>query len=107
MWLLHNFLHPVMRLQRIWYRADGRLARTYDLPRPALGRLCLTAALEPQRQAALIQLRQPTSPLELHNQVHSLLDRLSRLPRARPGKTQESTAPSSIRVMPSSPAFLQ
>jgi hypothetical protein len=89
MWLLHNFFHPVMRLERKWHHADGRLARTYDIPQPALDRLCLTAALEPQRQAALLQLRQVTNPLELRNEVHALLDRLSRLPNAKPGRTQD------------------
>lgn len=89
MWLLHNFFHPVMRLERKWHHADGRLARTYDIPQPALDRLCLTPALEPQHRAALIQLRQVTNPLELRNEVHALLDRLSRLPKAKPGKTQD------------------
>jgi hypothetical protein len=89
MWLLHNFFHPVMRLQHKRHLADGRLIRSYDAAQPALDRLCLTGALEPPHQADLLQLRQGTNPLELRNEIHALLDRLSRLPNARPGKPQD------------------
>jgi len=89
MWLLHNFFHPVMRLQDKRCRADGTLARSYDRPQPALDRLCSTAILDPTRQATLAQLRQATNPLLLRNDVHSLIDRLVRLPNARAGKPQD------------------
>ena len=86
MWLLHNFFHPVMRQQ-----ADpGRTAlRRYDFPVPAFDRLCEAAALPPDRQAALADLRQATNPLKLRDEVHALLDRLSRLPSAKPAKPQD------------------
>jgi len=82
MWLLHNFFHPVMR------QATHR-SRSYDQPRPPFERLCATAAIPTQRQATLADLRQATNPLALRDEVHSLLDRLSRLPAARPGKPQD------------------
>ena len=86
MWLLHNFFHPVMRQQS----DPGRTAlRRYDRPAPAFDRLCEAAALPPDRQTALADLRQATNPLQLRNEIHALLDRLSRLPNARPGKPQD------------------
>ena len=36
--------------------------------------------------ATLADLRQATNPLQFRNEVHSLIDRLSRLPNARPGR---------------------
>lgn len=89
MWLLHNFFHPVMRLQHKRYRADGSPARSYDHPRPAFDRLCASHVLDPARQAALADIRRTTNPLLLRNRVHTLIDRLSRSPNARPGKPQD------------------
>jgi hypothetical protein len=82
MWLLHNFFHPVMR------QATHR-PRSYDQPRTPFERLRATAAIPTQRQATLADLHQATNPLALRDEVHSLLDRLSRLPAARPGKAQD------------------
>ena len=85
MWLLHNFFHPVMR-----QRPDpAPTARRYDLPQPAFDRLCQTPALPAGRQALLADLRQATNPLKLREEVHALLDRLSRLPNAKPAKPQD------------------
>jgi len=85
MWLLHNFFHPVMR-----QRPDpAPTARRYDLPRPAFDRLCQTPALPAGRQALLTDLRQATNALKLRDEVHALLDRLSRLPNAKPAKPQD------------------
>ena len=89
MWLLHNFFHPVMRLQDKWHRADGVLARSYDRARPPLDRLFATSALDPDQHRALANLRQATNPLQLRNEVHALLDRLARLPKAKSGKPQD------------------
>ena len=89
MWLLHNFFHPVMRLHSKWHRADGTLARSYDQPQPAFDRLCSTATVPIERQAALADLRRATNPLHLRNEVHALLDRLVRLPNARAGRPQD------------------
>lgn len=89
MWLLHNFFHPVMRLQDKRHRADGTLARSYDRPQPALDRLLAAASLDLQRVTALGDLRRATNPLELRNQIHDLLDRLDRLPKARLGSSQD------------------
>ena len=88
LWLLHNFFHPVMRLQHKRHRADGTLARSYDTPQPAFDRLGSTSAVDPDRQRALADLRQATNPLQLRNETHALIDRLSRLPNAKPGKPQ-------------------
>jgi len=86
MWLLHNFFHPVMRQQGDPHRTA---VRHYDRPVPAFDRLSATAMLPPERQAALASLRLATNPLQLRNEVHSLLDRLGHLPNARPGKPQD------------------
>ncbi len=87
MWLLHNFFHPVMRQRPGPTPTTGR---HYDLPLPALDRLCLTSALPADRQAALADLRQATNPLKLRDEVHGLLDRLSRLPKAKPSRPQDA-----------------
>jgi hypothetical protein len=86
MWLLHNFFHPVMRQQG---DVHPTAVRHYDRPVPAFDRLSATAMLPPERQEALASLRLATNPLQLRNEVHSLLDRLSHLPNARPGKPQD------------------
>jgi len=86
MWLLHNFFHPVMRQQGDPHRTT---VRHYDRPVPAFDRLSATTMLPPERQAALASLRLATNPLQLRNEVHSLLDRLGHLPNARPGKPQD------------------
>ena len=85
MWLLHNFFHPVMR-QQVEPHPPG--LRRYDHPRPAFDRLAATGLLDPHPRDALNHLRQTTNPLQLRNEVHVLLDRLSRLPNARPTKPQ-------------------
>lgn len=86
MWLLHNFFHPVMRQQT----DPARTAlRRYDRPVPAFDRLSVTGILPPDRQATLADLRRVTNPLDLRNEVHMLLDRLSRLPNAKPGRPQD------------------
>ena len=86
MWLLHNFFHPVMRQQGDPHRTA---VRHYDRPLPAFDRLSATTILPPERQAALADLRQTTNPLELRNEVHALLDRLGRLPKAKPANPQD------------------
>lgn len=86
MWLLHNFFHPVMRQQ---HHPDRTAVRRYDRPTSAFDRLSVTGILPPDRQAALADLRQATNPLHLRNEVHLLLDRLSRLPNAKLGRAQD------------------
>jgi hypothetical protein len=86
MWLLHNFFHPVMRRQD---NGGPTTPRGFDRPMPAFDRLCACNGLSADRREALANLRQTTNPLELHNQVHDLLDRLDRLPRANPHSTQD------------------
>ncbi|MGH2605162.1 MAG: hypothetical protein ACRDG5_01095 [Anaerolineales bacterium] len=46
-------------------------------------------ALDPPREPTLAELRSTTNPLQLRNEVHTLLDRLSRLPNARAGRPQD------------------
>lgn len=90
MWLLHNFFHPVMRQQpALAARPGNGSPRSYDRPQPAFDRLCATPALPPAQQLALANLRSTTNPLQLRNEVHALLDRLSRLPNARAGRPQD------------------
>ncbi|MGH2605725.1 MAG: integrase [Anaerolineales bacterium] len=90
MWLLHNFFHPVMRQQPAPAARPGNgLSRSYDRPQPAFDRLCAATALDPQREPTLAELRSTTNPLQLRNEVHTLLDRISRLPNARAGRPQD------------------
>jgi hypothetical protein len=89
MWLLHNFFHPVMRLQANSHDPGQTARRSYDLPQPALDRLCATKAIDGLRRQDLLSTRQEINPLQLRNQVHALIDRLARLPKARPGKPQD------------------
>jgi hypothetical protein len=86
MWLLHNFFHPVMRQQSAPTQSG---LRRYDHPSPAFDRLCQGGVLPADRLAALVELRRQTNPLELREEVHALLDRLSRLPGAKPSRTQD------------------
>lgn len=86
MWILHNFFHPVMRQLA---DPDQATLRRYDRPLPAFDRLCQTAVLPPDRQVLLANLRRATNPLKLRDEVHVLLDRLSRLPQAKSTKPQD------------------
>jgi hypothetical protein len=86
MWLLHNFFHPVMRRQDHGGPTD---CRGFDRPTPAFDRLCACNGLPAVQREALANLRQTTNPLELRDQIHDLLDRLDRLPRAKPLSTQD------------------
>jgi hypothetical protein len=86
MWLLHNFFHPVMRQRR---DAAPPGLRRYDRPVPAFDRVCQAAALPADQQARLAELRRATNPLKLRDEVHAMLDRLSRLPNAKPSKPQQ------------------
>jgi len=86
MWLLHNFFHPVMRRQD---NGGPTSPRGFDRPTPAFDRLCACNGLPADQREALANLRQTTNPLELRNQIHVLLDRLDRLPRAKPLSTQD------------------
>jgi hypothetical protein len=70
------------------YAMSVIVARAAGRPR-RFDRLCAATALDPQRQATLAELRSTTNPLQLRNEVHALLDRLSRLPSARAGRPQD------------------
>lgn len=100
MWLLHNFFHTVMR----WQDNGGPTTpRGFDCPMPAFDRLCACNGLPADRRDALANMRQTTNPLELRNQVHDLLDRLDRLPRANLHGTQD-VHPTLFQPRPSVPA---
>lgn len=93
MWLYYNFFQPVMRLrQKILQPTSGALARTkrkFDQAQTPFDRLCATATLPADLQAQLLALRTATNPRKLHQDIYRMIDRLLRLPCARPQSTQD------------------
>ena len=89
MWLLHNFLFPVMRLQHKVFRPSAAAVRTFDVPQSPFDRLWAASILPQARQTQLVELRRRTNPRQLHDEVHALLDRLFRLPNAYPRVPQD------------------
>lgn len=94
MWLHHNFFVPVLRLQdKTVLPADGqatRVRRHYGPALSPLDRLLRTDALSSQELARLQALRVATNPRQLRREVHDLLDRLVRLPGAKPNKPESA-----------------
>jgi len=94
LWLYHNFFQPVLRLQEKRYLpADdhhpARTRRLYDAALPPFDRLCRLQAIAPDKQAELLALRQATNPLVLRREIQALIDRLSALPCAPQGVTED------------------
>lgn len=89
MWLLHNFFFPVMRLQHKLFRPSAAAVRTFDVPQSPFDRLCAASILPQALQTQLVELRQRTNPRQLHDEVHTLLDRLFKLPNANPRVPQD------------------
>jgi hypothetical protein len=95
LWLYDNFFQPVMRLQEklvIPSTGDhpGRIIRRHDSARTPFDRLCQTntLTLSPENCQQLEALRDRTSPLQLREQIYTMLDHLFSLPNATPGITE-------------------
>jgi hypothetical protein len=56
---------------------------------PPFDRLCRLQAIAPDKQAELLALRQATNPLVLRREIQTLIDRLSALPCAPQGVTED------------------
>jgi hypothetical protein len=94
LWLYHNFFQPVLRLKekRILPADDhhpARLRRVYDDAHTPFDRLCHLQVLSSDKQAELQALRQATNPLTLHQEIQTLIDRLSALPCAPQGVNED------------------
>ncbi|NLE56909.1 MAG: transposase family protein [Planctomycetes bacterium] len=94
MWVYYNFFQPVMHLaaKTALPQPDGqiRYRRQFDRPATPFDRCC--AAVGDQSSIALAdlhELRQGTNPRQLRRQIYHLLDRLSTLPGATPGDTED------------------
>jgi hypothetical protein len=95
MWLFYNFFQPVMRLAEKIVVPDElgrrpRIKRRFDQARTPFERLCLTDALTPEQQIALLELRDSTNPRQLRKDIYSLLDRLFALPLASPDDVSQN-----------------
>jgi hypothetical protein len=93
LWLYDNFFQPVMRLKEkliIPPAGDrpGRIVRRHDSARTPFDRLCQTNVLSPEIRHQLEALRDRTSPLQLREQIYTMLDDLFSLPNATPGITE-------------------
>lgn len=82
MWLYYNFFQPAPG-------ALARVKRRFDKAQTPLDRLCATAILPADLQAQLLALRTATNPRLLHQNIYRLIDRLLRLPCAKPETTQD------------------
>jgi len=94
LWLYHNLFQPVLRLQdkRCLPADEHHPARTRRIYAPALppfDRLCQLQAIAPDKQVELLALRQATNPLALRREIQTLIDRLSALPCAPQGVTED------------------
>ena len=67
----------------------ARLRRVYDDARTPFDRLCHLHVLSSDKQAELQALRQATNPLTLHQEIQTLIDRLSALPCAPQGVNED------------------
>jgi hypothetical protein len=93
MWVYYNFFQPVMRVsEKIWLREEGqptRVKRRYDTAATPFDRLCATQALDPEWREQLERLREQTNPRQLRQEIYDLIDYISSLPSAVPGKTED------------------
>jgi hypothetical protein len=93
MWLFYNFFQPVMRLsEKKWIQQDdqpSRIKRCHDRARTPFDRLCETNAISTERREQLETLRDQTNPRRLRQEIYELIDRISALPGAVPGTTED------------------
>jgi len=115
MWLYYNFFQPVMRLteKMVIPAAEGqptRVKRRYNAARTPFDRLCTTTAINQERRDQLEALRDQTNPRQLRQEIYDLIDYISSLPGAIPGKTEDVYQtlgfPSSLQIGLDSPVTL-
>ncbi len=84
MWVFHNFFQPVMRLEeKISVSSPDRhhqVVRHFDRARTPLDRLLETDALNDNAREYYLSLRKQINPLQLREQIHSLIHELLNLP---------------------------
>lgn len=105
MWLYHNAIQPVMRLQakRAIPDPNGRttrVQRTHDPARTPLERLIATAVLTPELQAWWQAEYAATNPRALHADIYNRLDYLMSLPCASSERSQDARL--TLRCQPES-----
>jgi hypothetical protein len=92
MWRYYNLFQPVMHLiAKEVIQEDGqpaRVKRHHDDARTPFDRLCDTDAILPEHQAQLEALRDSINPRRLRQEIHDDIERLSTLPAATPGATE-------------------
>jgi hypothetical protein len=93
LWLFYNFFQPVMRLsEKSWLHQEGQpsqVKRRHDDARTPFERLCETKAIPKERRAQLETLRDQTNPRQLRREIYQLIDHISTLSGAAPGKTED------------------
>lgn len=92
MWFYYNFFQPVMRLveKTILPSSNGkkRVKRRYDKAQTPFDRLSATDGLPPGDIKQLERLRLETNPVQLREEIYSMLDQLFSLPNALPNQTE-------------------
>jgi len=93
MWLYYNFFQPVMRLVEKTVVDEGhqppRFKRRFDQAQTPFARLCSAQILTEQQEIALRRLRQQTNPRQLRQAIYDSLAKLSALPSAAAGQTED------------------
>jgi len=86
MWIFHNFFQPVMRLKEKLSVTPPdkphRVVRRFDRARTPLDRLLETDILDDRSREYYINLRKQTNPLQLREQIYTLIHNLLNLPEA-------------------------
>lgn len=88
LWLYFNFFQPVMRLTEKSYR-QGRIIRKHSDVRTPFQRVCDAGILVTGKQQELQLLFDTTDPLALREEILRLVLQLFKLPRAKPGHTED------------------
>ena len=88
LWLYFNFFQPVMRLTEKSYR-QGRIIRKHGDVRTPFQRVCDADILVTEKQQELQLLFETTDPLALREEILHLVHQLFKLPKAKPGHTED------------------
>lgn len=93
MWLYYNFFQPVLRLEAKIFlpsaASPARMRRKFDQARTPFDRLCATGILPSDVQTQLQALRIRSNPRQLRRDIYRLIERLLRLPAAKPDSIQD------------------
>jgi hypothetical protein len=93
MWLYYNFFQPVLRLEAKIFLPSAarpaRMRRKFDQARTPFDRLCATGILPSDVQTQLEALRTRSNPRQLRRDIYRLIERLLRLPAAKPDSIQD------------------